>query len=202
MFSESTAAKGVGRRLRRYGLVGAVAMVTFLAFGVQVAAASPEAPTVVTGSASSITETEATLNATVNPNGSEVTECKFEYGQSELYGSSVSCESSPGSGTSPVAVSARATGLKPGLQYHFRISATNAGGTSNGSDEVFHTLFTPPSAVTETAAPVGPRSATLHGQVNPDGFNVFNALNTAQVKIRFERAVEPARKTAYPCPQN
>ena len=40
----------------------------------------PNAPTVVTTPASSVTQTTATLNATVNPNGGEVSDCKFEYG--------------------------------------------------------------------------------------------------------------------------
>ena len=87
----------------------------------------PNAPTVETTAASALTQTTATLNATVNPNGGEVSECKFEYGTTEAYGSTASCASLPGSGTSPVAVSAAVTGLTANTTYHFRISATNAG---------------------------------------------------------------------------
>ena len=43
------------------------------------------APSVVTGMASAVTETEATLEGTVNPNGSNVTDCRFEYGVSTSY---------------------------------------------------------------------------------------------------------------------
>ncbi len=43
-------------------------------------------PTVVTGAASSVAQTSATLNATVNPNGGAVSECKFEYGTTASYG--------------------------------------------------------------------------------------------------------------------
>jgi hypothetical protein len=96
--------------------------------------------TVKTKEAVEVTQNSATLDATVNPNGEEVGECKFEYGTTVSYGSSVSCSSSPGSGTSPVEVSAALTGLASGTTYHFRISATNAGGTSNGADETFTTL--------------------------------------------------------------
>ena len=42
------------------------------------------APTVVTGGASAITQTSATLSATVNPNGVEVSACKLDYGTTEF----------------------------------------------------------------------------------------------------------------------
>jgi sugar lactone lactonase YvrE len=113
----------------------------------------PNPPTVVTGTASSITSSSATLNATVNPNGGEVSGCKFEYGATTAYGSSAACVPSPGSVESPVAVSASVSGLSPNTTYHFRIAATNRGGTSSGSDQTtlllsgptFATSFTPES---------------------------------------------------------
>ena len=77
-----------------------------------------------------LTQTSATLNARVNPDGQNITECEFEYGTSTSYGSKAPCKSLPGSGTSPVAVSAKVTGLTPNTEYHFRISATNSGGTA------------------------------------------------------------------------
>ena len=111
------------------------------------------APTVETKPASPIAQTTATLNATVNPNGAEVSECKFEYGTTNSYGSSASCSSLPGSGTSAVAVSAPVTGLSANTTYHFRISATNAGATSKGADETFKTL--PSLTVTTASLPEG-----------------------------------------------
>jgi hypothetical protein len=95
-------------------------------------------PAVVTGVATSITATTATLNAALNPNGSEVSACKLEYGTTTSYGSSAPCTPSPGSGENPVAVSASVTGLTSGTTYHFRVSATNACGTSQGSDQTFN----------------------------------------------------------------
>jgi hypothetical protein len=93
---------------------------------------------VVTEEAFAITETTATLNATVNPNGNE-TECEFEYGTSTAYGSRVPCSSSPGSGESPVAVSADVGSLTAVTNYHFRIVAENRGNTSYGDDQTFTT---------------------------------------------------------------
>jgi pimeloyl-ACP methyl ester carboxylesterase len=98
----------------------------------------PPIPTVTTESASSVTRTTATLNAKVDPEGA-ATSCHFEYGTTVLYGSSVRCMRSPGSGNSAVAVSVRVGGLMAGTEYHFRIVATNQGGTGYGSDRTFMT---------------------------------------------------------------
>ena len=62
------------------------------------------APVAVTGSATSITVTSATLNGTVDPNG-RATAWYFEYGTSTSYGSKTA-ERNAGSGTSTVSVSA------------------------------------------------------------------------------------------------
>src|SRR5271155_1718636 len=121
----------------------------------------PRPPTVVTGAASAISQTSATLGATVNPNGREVSECKFEYGATEAYGSSVACSSLPGSGESPVAVSASLTSLTANTTYHFRISATNAGGAGYGSDQTFKTLA--PVSTKPTVSSVSPASGTVNG---------------------------------------
>ncbi len=61
-------------------------------------------PEAVTSAASEVTSAKAQLNGTVNPHGKEVTECKFEYGTTASYGSSVSCGSLPGKGEAPVPV--------------------------------------------------------------------------------------------------
>jgi phospholipase C len=99
----------------------------------------PAAPTVVTMVASSVSQSAATLNATVNPNGEQVTACSFEYGSSLPYSKSAPCTPSPGEGESAVAVAAQVSALSPNTTYHFRISATSAGSTSVGDDETFQT---------------------------------------------------------------
>ena len=129
------------------------------------------APTVVTKPATSVTQTSATLNATVNPNGGEISECKFEYGETKAYGSTVPCTpSKPGSGNSPVEVSASVSGLASDTAYHFRISATNSGGTSSGLNQRFTT--DPPTVVTGKASSVAQTAATLNASVNPNGEKV------------------------------
>ncbi len=98
----------------------------------------PMPPTVVTGAATSITASRVTLNGMVNPNGSNTT-ALFDYGLTTSYGDQVSVWPGPGSGTSPVAVSAAVAGLVCNTPYHFRAAATNTGGTTNGSDMVVTT---------------------------------------------------------------
>ena len=116
-------------------------------------------PTVATGSASSLTQSSATLSGAVNPNGEEVGYCALEYGTSTYYTASAPCSPAPGSGASPVAVSASVAGLSANTSYHFRIVAANATGLSLGGDQTFSTLPQPPPilgalAVQNQSAPV------------------------------------------------
>jgi hypothetical protein len=149
------------------------------------------APTVVTEVASPVGSSTATLNGTVNPDGSEVSECKFEYGTSTSYGSSAPCTPSPGSGTSPVAVSAGLSGLAANTTYHFRLVAKNLSGTSNGSDQTFMTLPPLPTVVTGVASAIAQTSATLNGTVNPNGFEVS--------ACRFEYGITTSYGSSAPC---
>src|SRR5947209_20161743 len=48
---------------------------------------TPQAPAAATGQATSVTQTAATLNGTVNPNGQDTT-YSFQYGTSSGYGQS------------------------------------------------------------------------------------------------------------------
>jgi hypothetical protein len=150
---------------------------------------APEVPSATaTGPASKVTQASATLNATVNPDGEEVSECKFEYGTSESYGSSVPCTSLPGSGESPVEVSASVTGLTAHTTYHFRIVATGAGGTDYGADRAFTTLL---AVVTGSASSVAHTSATLNGTVNPGGEEVS--------ECKFEYGTTLSYGSSAPC---
>jgi hypothetical protein len=103
----------------------------------------PLVPSVVTKPATAVTGTTATLNATVNPQGSNVSDCHFNYGPTTSYGSTAPCSSLPGSGFAPVPVSAAITGLSGGATYHFQIVATNGNGTGEGGDQTFTTPSPP-----------------------------------------------------------
>src|SRR5712692_1791384 len=124
------------------------------------------APQAVTGGASDVTPTSATLNGTVNPS-SRATSWYFEYGTSTSYGTKTPVKAA-GSGTSPVAVSAPVTGLTSGRTYHFRLVATSDAGTSRGADQTF-VASAAPTVTTKTATNVKDTSATLNGSVDPNG---------------------------------
>lgn len=94
-------------------------------------------PSVTTEAASGVTSTGATLNGSVNPNGSSTT-YKFEYGAKEKELTKSTTTVSAGSGSSSVKVKSE-MGLDPGTKYYFRISATNSAGTNTGSELNFTT---------------------------------------------------------------
>ncbi len=95
---------------------------------------------VTTGSADSVGTTSATVSGTVNPNG-QATTYHFDYGTSTSYGSTApgSPYPSAGSGTTTQSVSTNLTGLAASTTYHYRLEATNATGTTYGSDQTFTT---------------------------------------------------------------
>jgi hypothetical protein len=118
------------------------------------------APTVTTtAGATGITQHTATVAGTVNPNAGNVTNCHIEYGTTTSYGSQAPCSPAPGAGSSAVGVSAALSGLAPGTTYHFRVVATNAGNTTNGSDQTFTTLADT-CATNATLCPPPPTCAT------------------------------------------
>ena len=102
--------------------------------GVQIFHTLAIPPAVSTEKAWSISDTTATLVATVNPENSEVSECRFEYGTSTAYGQTAPCAPEPGSGGLTVQVTADVGGLSPETGYHFRVLAGNGVEASPGSE--------------------------------------------------------------------
>jgi hypothetical protein len=148
-------------------------------------------PDITTGEATSITPAEARLSATVNPHGAELQGCRFEYGPTSSYGSSIPCASSPGSGTSPVTVSAVVRGLAAASTYHFRVAASYPGGAGQGGDLAFSTPAGPPAVVTDPPAEVGHNSLRMNGTVNPNGASVATCV--------FMYSTAEAAETSVPC---
>jgi hypothetical protein len=111
------------------------------------AAALP--PTVTTNPATSVFQTTATLNSTINPNGSATTSW-FRYSNSspgascnDFFGTRVPASggNSKGSGTSNVTDSQNISALSVGTTYYFcALAASTAGTTANSNVQQFITI--------------------------------------------------------------
>ncbi|MCP4369267.1 MAG: hypothetical protein GY797_14300, partial [Deltaproteobacteria bacterium] len=126
---------------------------------------APAAPTATTNAATSVVVSGATLNGTVNANNNSTT-VTFEYGTTVAYGTVVTADQSPVTGSSSTAVSKAVTGLSNNTTYHFRVVAQNGNGTTNGADMTFTTGALTPSVTTGAATNVLHTSATINGTAN------------------------------------
>ncbi len=100
--------------------------------------ASPPAPTAETLAATLIGDHTATVNGRAGGNG-ETTALTFEYGLTDTYGSTLAADPATISGTAVTGSSATLTGLLAGTTYHYRLVASNDGGTTRGADRTFTT---------------------------------------------------------------
>jgi hypothetical protein len=154
-------------------------------------------PDVAVAPATNVQATSATLNGTVNPNSTAITDCHFEYVDGADYnpsapdpysaGKTASCAATP-SGSTPVAVSAAVSGLAPGTLYHFRLEASNASATVDGSDQTFATGA---GIDREWVSAVSGTDATLNALVNP---------NASDTTYHFEYGTSTGYGTSVPVP--
>jgi Tol biopolymer transport system component len=160
--------------------------------GVREIAPPPPGPLLEPGSesATNVRPTTATLNATIDPEGQETT-YRFEYGPSTSYGTSAPVpDGASGSDFADHAVSASLTSLQHASTYHYRVVATNAGGTAQGPDQTFTTL--PPARIdSESVSDVTSTGATLAAEINPLG---------SDTRYRFEYGTSTSYGTAVPVP--
>ena len=134
----------------------------------------------VTHSATAVTETTATLNGQVNPQGVQ-TSWWFQYGTSTSYGSETTHHDA-GAGNAFVTVSEAVTGLTGGKTYHFRLCTATTGASSCAADVTFDT---PPPRIpggfSESVAFRGLTQPTAM-RFAPDG-RVFVAEKSGLIKV-------------------
>jgi hypothetical protein len=109
-------------------------------------------PTVATGASEGVGVGSATLTGTIDPHGWDTTYL-FEYGPSTAYGSdwpTIQVDMGALEGPQPVLVNV--PNLLPGTTYHYRLVASNGGGTSYGPDMTFTTGEYPVEAIREPVA--------------------------------------------------
>ena len=83
----------------------------------------------------------AVLKGVVDPEGTTLTECFFEYGTTPALGQSIPCSTLP-SGEGLMKVTARVSGLTPHTGYVYRLVAVNAFGIDYSGEERFTTFET------------------------------------------------------------
>jgi hypothetical protein len=127
---------------------------------------TPGPPTATTLAADQVEAHSATVHGSTNAHGEDTT-YHFDYGPDTAYGASTP-DTAAGHGTAPVAAAAPLTGLQVGTTYHYRLVASNAEGTTVGTDQTF-TTPAPPTATTVAADQVEAHSATVHGSTNAHG---------------------------------
>ena len=93
-------------------------------------------PVVITNAATNVATSSATLHGSLDPHGLATT-VFFQYGTTTGYGSATPVQNQTGNTYRNIA--ANINGLAPHTTYHFRITATNAGGTRLGTDRTFTT---------------------------------------------------------------
>jgi hypothetical protein len=161
-------------------------------FTTEVAASAPD---VTIEDATSITDSSAQLNATVNPKQDFGTEYRFQIGEDPACTSGVGFTNRPPRGleseaNAPVAASEEATGLVPAQHYCVRVVAENSAGSVTSAIKEFTTKAIPATeAQTAFIAPRLDISARLNARVNPEGVP-FN--------YRFEVSEDGASWTALP----
>ena len=102
----------------------------------------PGAP--VTGVASGIGTSSASVSGSVNPNGASVG-VSFQFGTTTAYGQTTATQKT-GPDNSPDTFAAQLSGLAPGTTIHYRAVATSDFGTFLGADQQFTTAAQPPGA--------------------------------------------------------
>jgi hypothetical protein len=189
--------------------------ITFTAPTAVTATFAYDRPVLSVAPAAAVTRHTAILTGTVNPEG-DASSCFFEYGTTGAYGAQAPCSSHPGSGASPVPVSAELWDLAPGTTYHYRLVSANTGGSSYGPDQTFTTAsegcagnvalcpalpFAPPIATVALVSPKQPAPTTTTTKTLTTAQKLAKALKACKKykKKRTRASCErQARKTYLP----
>jgi streptogramin lyase/signal transduction histidine kinase len=130
--------------------------------------ACPLPPSVSTQAASNISGTVARFNGTVDSfNTNNITERGFQYGLTTSYGQTQTVPLTTITDT----YSSSSGAILCGTTYHYRAYATNAVGTTYGSDSSFTTRACPlaPTVSTQPASSLSQTSSNLNGTVSSEG---------------------------------
>lgn len=144
-------------------------------------------PVVSTGDATSVGPYGATIAGTLDANGSD-SSYRFEYGTTNNYG--MNSESAVPGGSGSQAISISVSALQPSTTYHYRLLATNAGGTAYGNDATFTTAAAPLAATAPPISGLKPLPAGTPANAKP------KPLTRAQKLAKALKACKRHRKKA------
>jgi hypothetical protein len=166
-------------RVRVMGIAAFLTM-SCLAWGVPAYAQASPPPSVFDESVSHITEHDATLEATINPNGLKTTyQFRLESGCLPPLACLAiatyplpSGEIAASTGAHLVSLDLNSAGvtLRPDTEYRYSIEATSSAGTNESPGHLFTTApASAPSIQGESVSNITPTDATVEAQINPGG---------------------------------
>ncbi len=204
--------------MRRSALLALLALAGALC--VVPAAAQAAAPQVGAAWTTEVRAASATFRGEVNPEGSNITTCRFEYVtdahfQAEGFTAAAlaTCEPSPGSGTGFVTVSKHVSALKSATTYHYRLVASSSEGTETletnpaGRPLAFTTqgigaaFSLPDSRGWELVSPAEKNGGAVQGPEENHGGGVLQAAATGPGGITYTSASSFGGYSAQGAPQ-
>jgi hypothetical protein len=158
----------------------AFAAISCLAWGLPATAQASPPPSVFDESVSHITEHDATLEATINPNGLKTTyQFRLESGcLPPLACLAIATYPLPSGEIAasieahPVSLDLNSAGvtLSPNTEYRYSIEATSSAGTNESPGHLFTTAPAGTASIEgESASNITPTDATLEAKINPEG---------------------------------
>ncbi len=140
-------------------------------------------PTAITGAASGVSSTSATLSGAVDPSDLQ-TSYEFEIGESAAYGGSQIFGNAGDAGSEEL-VSATLAYLVPGTTYHYRLVATSVDGVIYGADQT----FTTPGVVSPISQPLATPLLTFESVT-------FPSEKTSKVVVQKKRKATKKKRKA------
>lgn len=131
---------------------------------------TPFVDEVETKAATGVTRTDATLNGSLAPDGTDA-HYYFEWGADQSYGQMTpvlpGTDAGSGMGSTPAATVI--SGLDFATTYHYRLVAVNVDGATYGEDASFRTADAVAGAETLAATDVSQQHVSLNGVLDPEG---------------------------------
>lgn len=154
-----------------------VFVIALLGLALLPALVTAAAPTVLSFAPTKVRNQEATVRFAIDPGGLETT-WLVELGRTDAYGregAGYNWPLKPSNGYVLVeqligSINGNWGPLQPGVEYHYRVAATNADGTTYGEDQTLTaTDGTPPAATNLSAVQIAAGAVVLNGAVDPEG---------------------------------